>query len=273
MKNNIRLLLSEAQKKMSGYAVLLNFHFLNLCIKAEPAALLSINVTLNGEDVNLEDLADISLETEYQFEVIPKDPSLIFTIGKGFKEAHPEFKVEEKANDPDNPEERTLYFTMPEVDDDRYKACNDFIDLVYEECATKVDITNTTYTTRILKECIGMEIEDIDEIKEEMKATYDQHTKICREYKEAKIKEVEEAYQKYKENEKNKEAAATEIKQAQSEDLGYQMKMEMPEAKAPEMKMPEMEIPKVEIPEMEIPEMEIPKVEIPEMEIPDIKIP
>ena len=41
LRNSIKILLGELDAKLTGHAGLLNYRYMNLCIKAEPAALLS----------------------------------------------------------------------------------------------------------------------------------------------------------------------------------------------------------------------------------------
>ena len=43
-KKDVNQLIQEAQQKMNGYAMLYYFHLGNLCIKADPMALLSATV-------------------------------------------------------------------------------------------------------------------------------------------------------------------------------------------------------------------------------------
>ena len=58
MRKAIEILIGEMESKLGGYASLLNYRYLNLCVKAEPVALLSINVIDDeGENKNLEDVA------------------------------------------------------------------------------------------------------------------------------------------------------------------------------------------------------------------------
>ena len=50
MRRNIETLINEMKSKMSGYAVMLQYRYMNLCVKAEPAALLSFTVTDDEEE-------------------------------------------------------------------------------------------------------------------------------------------------------------------------------------------------------------------------------
>ena len=80
MRKAVFDLLNEAQKKMSGFAVYMNYQFIHFSVQAEPAALLAIEVELNNVRMNLEDVADIILPNETQFGIIPKSQSYLFPI-------------------------------------------------------------------------------------------------------------------------------------------------------------------------------------------------
>ena len=52
MRITVYKLLQEAQQKMNGYAVYMNYQFMHFGVKAEPAALLSVEVEVGGERMN-----------------------------------------------------------------------------------------------------------------------------------------------------------------------------------------------------------------------------
>ena len=93
---NINELFEEIKGKLNGFAMLYHFHLCNLCIKADPMALLSATVELNGTELNLEDVADAALADDYTFAITPRSAEYIFPICKSIKLEHPEFKMEEK---------------------------------------------------------------------------------------------------------------------------------------------------------------------------------
>ena len=67
----------------------------NLCVKAEPAALLSLTVTdIEGNVYNIEDVADTMIPDDFSFEFVPKEMEMLPFIQKGIAETHPEFKQE-----------------------------------------------------------------------------------------------------------------------------------------------------------------------------------
>ena len=126
---NINELLEETKGKLNGFTMLYYFHLCNLCIKADPMALLSATVELNGGELNLEDVADAGMADEYTFVITPRSAEYIFPICKAIKLEHPEFKMEEKQeqNPLTDEQETVIYYTMPEVNEDRRDVCMDYI--------------------------------------------------------------------------------------------------------------------------------------------------
>ena len=132
MKRAIEVIIGEMESKLSGYAGLLNYRFMNLCVKAEPAALISITIEdEEGEVKNLEDVAHAMLANDYQYEIIPMDPKHVFSICKGMYLSHPEFKQDIVTPDDENKlyydqtDEKHILFTVPEANKDRYDVLMD----------------------------------------------------------------------------------------------------------------------------------------------------
>jgi ribosome recycling factor len=92
----INEIFDETKQKMNGHTMLFYFHLSNLCITADPMALLSATVKIEGQDLNLEDVASVSIPNDKQFSVLPKDKDYLVPITKAIKLEHPEFKLEEK---------------------------------------------------------------------------------------------------------------------------------------------------------------------------------
>ena len=97
MRITVYKLLQEAQQKMNGYAVYMNYQFMHFGVKAEPAALLSVEVEVGGERMNLEDVADVAIPQDDQFALIPKEQDFLFDICKAVAQAHPDYKIGQKS--------------------------------------------------------------------------------------------------------------------------------------------------------------------------------
>ena len=225
MKKAVKLLIGEMKNKLGGYAVLLQYRYMNLCVKAEPASLLSLEVIDNeGDYMEIEDAAMVMLKNDSQFEVVPKDEALLFPLCKAFMKGHPEFKQElvnvpeeENRLDRDNSEERHIIITMPEVDKNRRDLLMQSVSSLYDECGVQMDKTKSEYTTRLLSKMEGESPDDIDEAKRSLEDGYNQHKDIIKTYRENKEKEIEEAYQRWLTNQEELEQEQQEKDEAMGE--------------------------------------------------------
>ena len=233
MRRNIEALISEMKNKMSGYAVLLQYRYMNLCVKAEAASLLSISVVDDeGDDNDLESVAVATLANDYQFEIYPHEPKMVFAICKGIKEAHPEFKMDTRTEGGDGETEEkqvVIVCTMPEVNKDRHDALIDGVGMLYDQCKAKLDTNHTVYKTRLTPKLVGLSEEDAQKAEDELEKVYKMHDDTCLQYKEAKIKEIEEAYQRYLDEQKKKQEAADERAAAWGENAKTQYRIDQRE--------------------------------------------
>lgn len=225
MRKSIETLIDEMKTKMSGYAVLLQYRYMNLCVKAEPAALLSVSVIdEEGEEADLESAASACLANDYQFEIYPHESKMIFAISKGIKEAHPEFKIEVKSEDNSNDsgedESRYLLCTMPEVNKDRHDTLLDGVNTLYDQCKAKLDTNHTVYKSRLTAKLLGGSEEETKEAEDKLEEVYNKHDEICLQFKSDKMKEIEEAYQRYLKEQAEKQTAADEKAAARGENAG-----------------------------------------------------
>lgn len=208
MRKSIKIFLGEVDTKLTGYASLLNYRYMNLCIAAEPMALLSITITdIEGNEYHIEDMASTMLPDEFSFEIVPHDITMLPYIQEGITKAHPEFKqkvIKPKDEDhffmPDTSDyekERHIVCTMPEVDDNRYDLLKDAVKTLYEECKVDVDKIKTKYTQLLAERTKDLPADEADEAKNEMKKMVDQYTEIIKSYHDKKKKEVEDSHQKW----------------------------------------------------------------------------
>ena len=223
MKKAIEILIGEMESKLGGYAGLLNYRFLNLCVKAEPVALISVVIEdKEGDTRNIEDVARTMLINKYQFEIFPMEQDMIFNICQGILTDHPEFKQEVVTSSDDRKlyqdvvNEQHIILTVPEVNKDRHDFLMDAVKTLYDQCKIEVDKTNAAYTTKLAAKIAGMSAEEIEEAKNKLEESQQKYVKICDDYLAAKQKEIEDAYQHYLEeqaakNAKEEEIAATRI--------------------------------------------------------------
>ena len=233
MRRAVEILLGEMKGKMGGYAVLLQYRYLNLCVKAEPAALLSLTVIdSEGEQHDIENVATSTLKNEYQFEIIPNEEGLVFPICKALMRSHPEFKqevIKAEENDRLNPQdddEKHIICTMPEVDKNRHDLLMDTVSALYDECLVQLEKAHGVYVAKMTSKMAGQSAGDTQEAMDAVDATYDQHKDIVKQYKELKEKEIEEAYQRWLTEKQEQEEQQQEEHAARNDQAGLSMRFD-----------------------------------------------
>lgn len=212
---------------MNGYISLLSFRYMNLCVKAEAASLLPVTVTVNGQDMNIEGLADVAVPQEDMLAVVPHESAYLLQIGKGVMLAHPEFKMDivqpEKSK---NEEDKYLTFTMPEVDDARHDLLIDGVDTLHDQCIAKINLLLDVYTVKIAAKMVGEDLETIDAVKDKLTDMHDFYTDLCNKQADVKKKEIEDAYQKYLAEQEAKLQEKQEEVAAHSDEVAQRMKLD-----------------------------------------------
>ncbi len=228
MRQTITKTLSEARSKLNAYTSLLNLRYANLCIEADAQALLPVTVKIDDNEQNIEDVALISNPQKDQFAIYPKDQLDIPDITKAIMQAHPEFKMEVKDWD-DYPEQfkeegeefKYLLFTMPEVNKDRRDLLVNGVKVLHGQWEAKFQEVKTSSAARITACMAGEDEEVVKGVMEQL----DNSCEICHKMGEGatdeKLKEIEEAYKKYLE--RQKELGVSQ--QANNEQSGLSMRM------------------------------------------------
>ena len=205
MNNMIISQIDEAQKRMSGYIALLNYRFKNLCVKADIAALLPVSVYANGEELNIEDVANVNMPDEYQLGVYPKEVEDLQPIIQGIYEAHPEFKMEIMSTD-DSEDEASKYvlYTMPEVDKNRRDFLMTGVKGLYEESRARIEAVYAKYQTRFAEMLVNASVQDANDANKALEDAYDKCCDMTDELLKQKQQEIEDGYEKYIEDQEQK---------------------------------------------------------------------
>lgn len=226
MISRIQQSLGEAKNKMNGYVMLLVLRYANLCVKADAMSLLPVSVLLDGDEKNLEEVANVSMVNEKVIAVLPKYPNTIFEIGKGVKKAHPEFKMDMVQNDKSKDEDdKYLTFTMPEVDEDRRDLLNNGVDGLRNQCKAKLDTVLKQCGEKIVGHMKGADPDTINEVKDQLQNLHDFFEKTMEDATNNKKKEIEDAYQLYLKEKQESEKEQREAEEARGEGKGMSMTM------------------------------------------------
>lgn len=214
--------------RLNGYLALLIYRYANLCVKAQPMALLSAEI-IDEElgALNIEKVAAVLVPDEYHIRLIPFSPRYNFSLCKAIKKEHPEFKQElvapENSNDED---QRHLILTMPEVNKDRRDALMQAVDTLFDGCKTKMDKTCADYRLKLEKQIVVLPSDDErNEAKDALEAAIKNYQGLADTTKADKVKEIEEAYQRYLNELATKKAEADESAAARGDHAGHQMRV------------------------------------------------
>ena len=188
-----------------------SYRLMNLCVKAEPVSLLSIEANIEGEFQKLEDCAQIGKEDDYSFQIVPNYDDDLPTLAQAVFREHPEFKQEFKklqvdiSEDESKPDVHDVYYlqvTMPEVDDERYDLLKNGVKAYYEENKAQMEAVSAKYDAKLATLLDGESDEDVKKVREardkQTKSSYEQRDKIYND----KLKEIEDAHQKWLNNQK-----------------------------------------------------------------------
>ena len=228
MKIAIESVIHELESKLGGYAALLMYRYANLCVKSQPIALLSV-VVMDEEqgEMKLEEVAGLMVPDDYHMKLVPFSPHFTFPLCKAIKKEHPEFKQElVKPEDADNENECHLILTMPEVNKDRHDALIDSVGVLYDGCKVQIDKTCTTYRVKLEKKIVTLPTDaERDEAWGALESSIKTHQDIIDKLKADKVKEIEDAYQRYLDEQTSKRNQAEETAAARGEHAGRQMRV------------------------------------------------
>lgn len=223
----INELFDETKQKMNGHAMLYYFHLSNLCITADPMALLSATIKIEEQDLNLEDVAIVSIPNDKQFAIIPKDAEYLLPITKAIKLEHPEFEMEEKTEKDEitGEDNIVIYYTMPKMNKERHNVCMDYIKTQFDITNTKLEAIFSQGSTKIALKMANASEENMQLAKDKLQEIYDWHTNTIKKLREDKEKEVEDAYKAFLTSEQEENKATQEKQAAEGIDSVFSMDM------------------------------------------------
>ncbi|MCR5240918.1 MAG: ribosome-recycling factor [Prevotella sp.] len=227
MRITIETLIHEMESRLGGYVTLLVYRYANLCVKAQPLSLLSAQI-IDEEmgEMKLEQVAGVMLLDEYHLKLVPFDPRFNFPLCKAIKLEHPEFKQDLVKPENGEEDERILILTMPEVNKDRRDVLIDSVNVLFDGCKAKMDKTSAEYRLKLEKKIVTLPTDDErNEAKDALDSSIKNHQGIVDKVKEDKVKEIEEAYQRYLDEQTSKRNQADETAAARGEHAGRQMRV------------------------------------------------
>ncbi|MBQ0049061.1 MAG: hypothetical protein KBT12_02310 [Bacteroidales bacterium] len=223
------------EQQLGHTLMLLKFRLMNLCVKSEPGALLTVKVPGGGdEDLDIEKVCNVSILDEDSLIIAPFSDSDMNKLRKAIWKEHPEFKqrietidlneAQKQADELKNettPQEqermkmpetpipsvvkneqadnllKLLILTVPAVDDDRKKILTDSVDALVDACNLRMTARIDKAKVEIAKFLVGQADDEIKEANDKVEEAAKLYQDAVKESEETKIKEIEEAYKRY----------------------------------------------------------------------------
>lgn len=206
MKRSIGNELNELYTKLSNLSGVFGYQLQNLCVKAEPVALLTIEVNVEGENQKLEDCTTVAQNDDYSFMIVPHYEDDIPALEQGIFKAHPEFKLKKMSmtvdsidlkGNPKEVEHPYILATMPDVTDERYKILNEGVKLLYENCKAKMEAAILKSDAKLAELLVGESKDTVDEVTDAIDMIKKEWNDKRDQTRDEKLKEIEDAYQKW----------------------------------------------------------------------------
>ena len=233
MKRAIINQLGQLSEQLKAYVGALNYRYLNLCVKAEEASLLPIQVPIEGEPKNLEDVAYAGKRNgdDYSIYVIPKIQDDMRDIADAVRSYHPEFiqEIQKETVDPQDgsgeQEVQLLRLKMPEVNDDRYDVLKQGANTFYDMCKADMEKARMEADMQFAALGIDEKPEDMDKVKKGVDETCDRWTKKRDQLHDEKLKEIEDAHNDWLANKQAADQKKQEDEAAKNQNAGSSMRL------------------------------------------------
>lgn len=222
-------LLAQYGQVLSGHAALLTYQMSHFCVKADPVALLSIEIKAGDGSIKIEEVCNPTLVDEYTYGFIPNTSDIMPTIVKAVLEEHPEFKIGylmckedevypvTKEREQDGEYVKIISARVPEVDSDRRKAVLDGIKALYNRCKAQYENCKSDFGKRLAPLLANVNPNDAKVYSDKFDEIDKQYVEIRDNIYEAKQQEVEEAYKEYEA--KHEATKAQELEDAKARGL------------------------------------------------------
>lgn len=232
MKRAIINQLSLLSEQLKGYVGALNYRYMNLCVKAEEASMLPIEIPIEDELKKMEDVAFVGKKTgdDYSLYIVPKIQDDMRDIAKTVMLYHPEFiqEIEKETVDPGDgsqQEVQLLRLKMPEVDDNRYDVLKQGVDTFYNMCKADMEKARMEADVQFATLSIDEKPEDVDNLKKGVDETNEMWIKKRDQLRDEKLKEIEDAHNKWIADQQATAQKKQEDDAAHNRDVGSSMRM------------------------------------------------
>ena len=229
MDSNLEGAVSLYIEQINKKRLLMIFRFFSVCTKADPAALLTVKVPFEGDMVDIEKAADVTVQDDMTFLLVPHAGCDISDLGAAVAEVHPELKQKilvMRVSEDSDETALILELVVPDIDKMRHDILLEAVDTYFKAFEASVEADRALTMARVAKYLLSASDEDKDELKQAL----DDQTAACMdaagESVDKKKGEIEAAYEAYQAEHEDKMASLQEKAAAASDAAASTMKME-----------------------------------------------
>lgn len=227
MYGNLLILSQQFENRISNRLMSMKIHFFDLCVKSEPMSLMGIEVPGGASD-HIEDYVDVCKKDDKTLLLVPHDNVDIRVVAAAVETTHPEFIKEflvyTKSADSDE-KVAVLSLTVPPVNKDRKDLLEKAVNTYKDAYVNYVDVEKNLTKVKMAGYLDEATKEDKDEIEELFKNKSEEYKNSAQKAADDKIKEIEEAYQRYLEEKAQCEIEADKLSSAINDEAANTLKM------------------------------------------------
>lgn len=231
MDSNISRLAQEFESRISQSFNIMQLHFFDVCVDADPVALMGVKVPDEGLDRNIEEVVNVAKmdDRTSAFWALDEGDSLD-GVAEGVRKAHPEFIIETKGCKKSEGSDEIvpiLIATVPHVNKERR-------DVLVKAVGTYKDAFNTYVDVEANLTKVKMAPYLLEATDKDQKTVENLFKDKAKEYKDKaekaasdKIKKIEEAYQKWLEEKAASDSNLKDIAASSNPEAATSMSMGM----------------------------------------------
>lgn len=242
MRRKVEFLLNESSEAMNAYSTLYMFRLSNISVEAKAIALISTSVKIGGNSCGLEIVSTINIPNKNQYAIYPKSKEYFMPIINGVSEEHPEYSVslenleqeesltqEEldelgiKREDIQEPIDRYLLFTIPDVDESRRDSYVEMTNTLFDVTIVKLNEEKQQFLAKSGRWLFGADDDELEEMNSAIDNAFNTNKESCESLRDKKLEEIEQAYQQYLDN---KSELESDEEEKPNENARYSMRLD-----------------------------------------------
>lgn len=231
MDINISRLAQEFESRITQSLNIMQLHFFDVCVDADPIALMSVKVYDGGSDMNIEEVANVAKmdDRTFAFWALDEGDSLD-GVAEGIGKAHPEFIIENRGCRKSEESDEIipiLLATVPYVNKERRDVLVKAVGTYKDAFNTYVDVEANLTKVKMTPHLLEATDKDRETVEKLFKDKAKEYKDMAEQAAGDKIKKIEEAYQKWLEEKAASDSNLKDIAASSNPEAATSMSMDM----------------------------------------------